>query len=293
MATSTPQPGILAPQPQVARSLAFRMAPETDVRATLARLRADFDPACGLIGLGEPLVRALGKPVSGLRPFPALAGPGCSVPSTQQALWFLLRGPDRGTVFDAARSVRDLLADSFIAEDAMDLFHYSGGRDLTRFEDGTENPVGDEAVQAAIVGDGALAGSSFAAVQRWVHDLDRFRRMAPAQQNNVIGRDAQTNEELEDAPETAHVKRTAQESFEPEAFMVRRSMPWAGETRQGLEFISFVESLDRFERMMRRMVGEDDGLVDGLFTFSHPITGGYYWLPPVRDGRIDLSAVGA
>jgi putative iron-dependent peroxidase len=44
--------------------------------------------------------------------------------------------------------------------------------------------------------------------------------------------------------------------------------------------------------MMRRMVGEEDGLVDGLFRFSHPITGGYYWLPPLRDGRIDLSALG-
>jgi putative iron-dependent peroxidase len=88
------------------------------------------------------------------------------------------------------------------------------------------------------------------------------------------------------------VKRSAQESFEPDAFMVRRSLAWAGSTRQGLEFIAFVESLDRFERVMRRMVGEDDGIVDGLFTFSHPITGGYYWLPPLLGGRLDLSALG-
>jgi putative iron-dependent peroxidase len=28
--------------------------------------------------------------------------------------------------------------------------------------------------------------------------------------------------------------------------------------------------------------------VDGLFTFSRPVTGGYYWCPPVARGRLDL-----
>lgn len=292
MPTTSPQPGVLAAHAPVARSLSFRLAPETDILGALRRLRDGFTPGASVVGLGAPLVRAFGRDLAGLRPFPALAGAGCSVPSTQQALWFLLRGPDRGMLFDASRELRELLADSFLAEDAMDLFHYSGGRDLTRFEDGTENPTGDAASKAALVQSGPLAGSSFAAVQRWVHDLERFRAMTPLRQNHVIGRDAQTNEELDDAPETAHVKRSAQESFEPEAFMVRRSMPWAGEARQGLEFIAFVESLDRFERVMRRMVGEDDGLVDGLFSFSHPVTGGYYWLPPVKGARLDLSALG-
>jgi putative iron-dependent peroxidase len=292
MATPTPQAGILEPHTQVARSVAFRIAPETDVAAALRKLRDELPPGCAVIGIGEPLVLMLGKKIPGLRPFPALAGPGCSVPSTQQALWFLIRGPDQGTLFDVSRNLRRLLGDSFLMEDTEDLFLYSGGRDLTRFEDGTENPTDDAAVKAAIVSDGPLAGSSFASVQRWVHDLDRFHRMPAEGRNAVIGRDAETNEELEDAPESAHVKRTAQESFEPDAFMVRRSMAWAGSTRQGLEFIAYVESLDRFERMMRRMVGEEDGIVDGLFRFSHPITGGYYWLPPLKGGRLDLSALG-
>ena len=43
---------------------------------------------------------------------------------------------------------------------------------------------------------------------------------------------------------------------------------------------------------MRRMVGRDDGIVDGLFTFSRPVTGGYYWCPPVVDDRLDLTALG-
>lgn len=292
MSTPTPQTGILAPLSRVARGLSFRILPESDVAAALRRLRDGLSPDCVVVGIGEPTLRMLGKRISGLRPFPALAGPGCSVPSTQQALWCLVRAEDRGTIFDLSRQIRALVTDAFLAEDGMDLFHYAGGRDLTRFEDGTENPKDAAAAEAAIVADGPLAGSSFAAVQRWVHDLDRFHRMAPERRNAVIGRDVQTNEELEDAPNSAHVKRSAQEGFDPEAFMVRRSMPWAGDARQGLEFIAYVESLDRFERVMRRMVGEDDGVVDGLFTFSHPITGGYYWVPPLAAGRLDLSLIG-
>jgi putative iron-dependent peroxidase len=292
MATPTPQAGILEPHCQVARSVGFRIAPEADVAAALRTMRDELSPGCALMGIGEPVVRIFGKKIPGMRPFPALAGPGCSVPSTQQALWFLIRAQDQGTLFDVSQNIRKLLGNAFIIEDTMDLFHYAGGRDLTRFEDGTENPEGEKAVNAAIVSEGPLAGSSFAVTQRWVHDLERFHRLPPEGRNHVIGRDAETNEELEDAPDSAHVKRTAQESFEPESFMVRRSMPWAGNTRQGLEFLCFVESLDRFERMMRRMVGEDDGIVDGLFRFSHPITGGYYWLPPLKNGRLDLSALG-
>ena len=40
----------------------------------------------------------------------------------------------------------------------------------------------------------------------------------------------------------AHAKRTAQESFDPEAFVVRRSMPWADGPRAGFRFVSFGRS---------------------------------------------------
>jgi putative iron-dependent peroxidase len=287
-----PQASILEPIPLVGRSLTFRVAPETDIPNALRRLRDGLSPDCGVVGIGEPVVLALGKPLDGLRTFPAMSGPACSVPSTQQALCFLLRGPDRGAVFDLTQDIRELVADAFVLVDSVDTFKYREGRDLTRFEDGTENPKGKLARKAAIVGDGPLEGSSFVAVQRWVHDLVRFRRFGEARREELIGRRADSNEEIEDAPESAHVKRTEQESYEPETFMVRRSMPWATAEQEGLEFVAFVESLDRFERQMHRMVGHDDGIVDGLFTFSRPVTGGYYWCPPVKDGKLNLRALG-
>jgi putative iron-dependent peroxidase len=69
-------------------------------------------------------------------------------------------------------------------------------------------------------------------------------------------------------------------------------MPWACAHEQGLEFVAYGESLDRFERVMRRMMGEEDGIEDALFTFSRPVTGGYYWCPPVAGDRLDLRCLG-
>jgi len=153
---------------------------------------------------------------------------------------------------------------------------------------------GEAAVAAGLVASGdGLAGSSFVAVQRWAHDLRVFHGHTPPQCDDMIGRRRDTNEEMPDAPATSHVKRSTQESYDPPAFMVRRSMPWATTAGQGLEFIAYGHSLDAFERMLRRMCGLEDGIVDALFVFSRPTTGGYYWCPPLKnDGRLDLRILG-
>ena len=282
------QPAILAERPPVGRTLLFRIAPQSDVPSALRRLRDGLSVDCGTVAIGEPLALALKKRVDGLRTFPAMSGPACSVPSTQEALCFMLRGPDRGIVFDLTQTIFDLLGDAFLLVDSNDTFTYHGGRDLTRFEDGTENPKGEDAAAAALRED----GSGFLVVQRWVHDLSRFRNLDEGDRELLIGRRAESNDEIEDAPPSAHIKRTEQESFDPPMFMLRKSMPWANATQEGLEFIAHVKDLDVFEIMMRKMVGQDDGIVDGLFTFSRPVTGGYYWCPPVAGDRLDLSSLG-
>ncbi len=125
-----------------------------------------------------------------------------------------------------------------------------------------------------------------------VHELSRFQEMSQEDQDDVFGRRRSDNEELEEAPESAHVKRTEQEGFEPEAFVLRRSMPWADATQEGLVFVAFGRNLDAFEAQLTRMSGLEDGIVDALFSFSRPVTGGYFWCPPVRDGKLNLEAVG-
>ena len=287
------QPGLLAEVPSHARYLTFRRRPAaSDPRPALERLAALPVDEARVVGLGASLVGELEGGIEGLRAFPAMVGKGLSVPSTPAALWCWLRGEDRGELVHSSRLVRRTLADAFEVDAVVDAFRHLDGRDLTGYEDGTENPTGEDAVAAAVVsgsGEGR-DGSSFAAVQQWVHDLDRFESFGPAEQDEVIGRRRSDNEEMEDAPEAAHVKRTEQEAFDPPAYLLRRSMAWADATREGLVFVSFSASLDPFETLLRRMTGADDGIADHLFRFTRPVTGSYFWCPPVRDGRLDLRA---
>ena len=68
-------------------------------------------------------------------------------------------------------------------------------------------------------------------------------------------------------------------------------MPWSDSQQAGLVFVAFGKSFDAFEALLNRMVGKDDGIVDALFKFTHPVSGSYFWCPPVADGNLDLSAL--
>ena len=285
-----PQPGILAPLTPAARYLTFQLAPDAspdEARELLSD--GPFDDR-SVVGIGQPLLLALNLRMDTMRSFPALTGPGITIPSTPAALWVWLRGDERGELVNRARRVVSALEPAYELESVVDGFMHAGGRDLTGYEDGTENPTGDRAVSTAIArgqGDG-YDGGSMVAVMQWLHDLHAFESHAPQERDQMFGRRLSDNEELEDAPPTAHVQRAEQESFDPHAYVLRRSMPWADGDGEGLMFVAFGTTVDPFERILRRMCGEDDGIVDALFRFTRPISGAYYWCPPIRDGNLDL-----
>jgi len=293
MRTSTPQPGILLPVPPLARYLTFSLKPGVNPRGPLRELRDVADGKRVVAGIGASLALALGRNIEALRSFPSHTGAGFDVPSTPSALWIWARGEDQGELFHRSRLIERKLARAFRLEQSLDAFRHDRGRDLTGYEDGTENPKGRRAQLAAIIqAPSRLASSSFVAVQQWEHQFGRFDAMTPRQRDDAIGRRRSSNVEINNAPLSAHVKRTAQENFEPAAFVVRRSMPWADAMRAGLVFVAFGCSLDAFEAQLRRMVGLDDGITDALFKFTRPVTGAYYWCPGMRRGRIDLAPLG-
>jgi putative iron-dependent peroxidase len=289
-----PQAGILAPLPAHARYLTFSLKQSARPRAELKALAAAADGKACVVGIGALLAFALQKEIDGLKPFPHYRGHGVEVPSTPAALWCWLRGDNRGEILLRGRAIEKTLAPAFEMTSAIEAFKYGRGLDLTGYEDGTENPKGRKAVEAAIVSDKrpGRGGASFVAVQQWVHDLDAFAAMPQKQQDSSVGRRRKDNKELDKAPASAHVKRTAQESFTPEAFVWRRSMPWADATQAGLNFVAFGRSLDAFDAQLKRMAGAEDGTVDALFTFTRPVSGAYYWCPPVRGTKLDLRAIG-
>jgi porphyrinogen peroxidase len=290
----TPQSGILLPVPNHARYLAFSLGNTGRIEESLAALGELVDGGKAVAGFGLSLLAALGKSIPGLRHFQPITAPGLSIESPTDAVWIWLRGDDRGDILHRSRRITRALTPAFQLRESWDAFKYGEGRDLSGFEDGTENPVDDDAIRAAIVGTDRpdIAGSSFVAVQRWKHSFDTFEALPEHAQDHAIGRRQSDNEELDDAPASAHVKRTAQESFSPEAFVLRRSMPWVVGNDGGLMFVAFGKSFDAFEAQLKRMTGGEDGIVDALFSFTQPLSGAYFWCPALKDGKLDLSPLG-
>ena len=284
------QAGILQPIPRLARYLFFTVGDSSALAQTLAGFAQAVDGDSVVVGFGQSLIEQLSTNIDGLREFPTEISGDIGIPSTPYAICCWLRGSDRGEIVHHARRLIKLLAPAFDHQKTIDAFQYGPSLDLTGYEDGTENPIGEDAIEAGFVqNQGAgLDGSSFLAIQQWVHDLDLFDRLSQAAQDHAFGRRLSDNEEIDDAPKSAHVKRTAQEDFDPEAFIVRRSMPWANETQEGLVFTAFGHSFNAFEALLDRMLGKDDGIIDALFSFTNPVTGSYFWCPPMREGRLDL-----
>lgn len=295
MAETAAQPGILAPVPALSRYFSFHLIPDADPRAALTRLAQLVNGLDVVAGLGPNTLARLGTSISGLHEPPSYEGSREPVPNAPYALWLWLRGNDRGEILHQGRRLLAAVDGAFELATVFDGFRHREGRDLTGYIDGTENPVGERALEAGLVCNGTTGEdhASFVAVQNWQHDLARFETFPPREQNHIVGRDRETNVELSDAPESAHVKRTAQESFEPAAFMVRRSMPWVDGQKSGLMFVAFGSSFYAFEAQLKRMLGLEDGITDGLFRFSRILTTSYYWCPPVHEGRLDLRALTA
>jgi deferrochelatase/peroxidase EfeB len=136
------QPGILAPVPKLARYLNFSLKAGVKPRQALLHLIELADGDQIVVGVGQPTVIALGKTIAGLRTFPTHFGAGLVLPSTSSALWCWLRGHDRGDLLHQSKKLSETLSAEFNLDGVIDSFNYGGGRDLTGYEDGTENPQG-------------------------------------------------------------------------------------------------------------------------------------------------------
>lgn len=317
-----PQAGILGELPDLGRYLFFTLgsagtpkatkAAKTVVVDALTVLRNLVDGKTTVVGIGPSVALALGLTVPGLREFPHLTTvktvltPAQKLPADTTSLWCWLRaakGEDQGHLLHRSHQLEAALAPVFKLAHVVDGFCHARspdvkdagrGRDLTGYEDGTENPKGKAARTTTLVagqGEG-MDGSSFAAVQQWQHDWKAIDKMVQHTRDANIGRRQSDNKELEDAPASAHIKRTTQEDFSPEAFVTRRSMPWVQGQKGGLLFVAFGHTLNAFEVQMRRMAGLDDGIVDAIFTMSKPVNSAYFWCPPLQGKRLDLRQLG-
>lgn len=175
-------------------------------------------------------------------------------------------------------------------------------RDLIGFVDGTENEKGDERLGVALIPEGKIgAGGSYVISQRWQHDLVKFNHLPIPEQENVVGRTKEKDEELDEdvMPENSHVSRTDAKVDGVDMKIYRRSYPYmasqlniAGSEQEkikpdhGLYFLAFACEMQRFTVQLDRMLGlTEDGISDKLMQFSKAKTGSYWFMP----NQIDLT----
>lgn len=290
---ATPQPGIFAVGTRSHHHVEFDLSGEVaDLGARIRRIKAGADTVTGVnlvVGFGPQAWAGLApddRPAD-LIPFePVVGADGFTMPATQHDLWLWAHGNGPDGVLDILRAAAAELEGvaSIAAEQVSFVYHSS--QDLTGFEDGTENPSIDEAPVVATIPTGQpAAGGSIVLVQRWVHDLVGFARLAVEEQEEVIGRTLVGSVELDNETqnEHSHVSRVVVEDAEGEEMDVfRRSTPFGGVGEHGLLFVAFSQDRARVQTMLERMAGSGDGIRDRLTEFSTPTSGAWYHAPSVE-----------
>jgi putative iron-dependent peroxidase len=207
------------------------------------------------------------------------------MPATQHDAWLWIAGPSRDVVFDVARDTANDLGSAAVLADETTGWTYHGSRDLTGFEDGTENPTLLEAPEVALVPDGKPgAGGSLVLVQRWRHESDPWNALGVDGQERAMGRTRAESIEFDDdaMPTDAHVNRTSIEEDGEELEIFRRNTPYGDLRDHGTYFVGFSVEQRRLDRMLRNMAGSDDGIRDALTRYTIPQTGAYYVVPSVE-----------
>jgi putative iron-dependent peroxidase len=212
-----------------------------------------------------------------------LVGPdGYTMPATQADLFIWIAGASYDSVFDVARSIIEHLQSVAVVLRELTGWTYQHDRDLTGFQDGTENPSLVEAPEVALVAEGEPgAGGSVLLFQQWKHDANAWNALTVNAQEFVIGRTKPDSVELDEKrmPADSHVTRTTLEENGEELKIFRRNTAYGNVGDHGTVFVGFGKDRHRLQRMLERMAGIDDGVRDALTRFSVPLSGAYYFVP--------------
>ncbi len=266
--------GLLADLGGLTRSVGFRV-PEGEL-------------SC-VTGIGSDLWDRLfsGPRPAGLHVLPEITGAKHTAVSTPGDLLFHIRARRTDLCFELAAQLMNRLAGGVSPVDEVHGFRYFDERDLLGFVDGTENPVGQTALEATVIGDQDpdFAGGSYVIVQKYVHDLSAWNALPVEEQERAIGRTKLADIELPDdvKPANSHVAlNTITDASGQERQIVRDNMPFGqvGRGEFGTYFIGYAATPDVTEQMLRHMfVGNPPGNHDRILDFSTAKTGSLFFVP--------------
>lgn len=221
-----------------------------------------------------------------LHAFREIRSGGRHAVSTPGDILFHIRARRMDFCFELATQIMESLGDAASVADEVHGFRYFDDRDVLGFVDGTENPRGDAAGEAAIIGeeDPAFAGGSYVIVQKYLHDMKAWNALPVETQERIIGRKKLSDIELSDVekPTSAHNALTVIEENGKELKILRDNMPFGrpGHGEFGTYFIGYSRTPRITEIMLENMfIGSPPGNYDRLLDFSKPATGNLFFVP--------------
>jgi putative iron-dependent peroxidase len=259
--------------PGLLRSVAFR-----DLQGQLS---------C-VIGFGsDAWDRLFGGPrPAELHPFREFHADGRHAIATPGDMLLHIRAERMDLCFELETVIVAALGDAAAVASETQGFQYFDNRDLLGFVDGSENPNGQDAVDAVLVGaeDPVFCGGSYVILQKYLHDMAGWNALSTEAQERIIGRTKSANVELDAAvkPTSAHNALTIVEENGQEVKIVRANMPFGqpGRGEFGTYFIGYSKSPCTIEQMLENMfIGRPPGNYDRLLDFSQPVTGGLFFVP--------------
>ena len=198
-----------------------------------------------------------------------------------------IRAEQTDLCFELATQLMNRLEGAVTTVDEVHGFRNFDMRAMIGFVDGTENPVGNEAVHFTVI-DGAdpdFAGGSYVLVQKYLHDMKGWNALPVEAQEHIIGRTKLQDIELEPdvKPSWSHSSLTTLEDANGnEIKILRDNMPFGrpGQGEFGTFFIGYARSPQPIEQMLENMfVGNPPGNYDRLLDFSRAVTGGLFFVP--------------
>jgi putative iron-dependent peroxidase len=292
---------VLSPLTRAAIFLVVCIKPERESIDTLRSFCGDLagliravefrDIEAGLTcvaGFGsEAWDRLFGSPrPAELHPFREIRSGGRHAVSTPGDILFHVRARRMDICFELVTQIMERIGDAVTTVDEVQGFRYFEDRDVIGFVDGTENPRGNLAFEAALVGDedAAFEGGSYVIVQKYLHDMKAWNALTIEAQERIIGRKKLSDIELDDAtkPISAHNALTVIEENGKELKILRDNMPFGrpGYDEFGTYFIGYCRTPRITETMLENMfVGRPPGNYDRLLDFSRAVTGNLFFAP--------------
>ncbi len=292
---------VVAPLTRAAIFLVVTINPGDENRATVRSLCGDLSKLLRAVGFRDiegqlSCVMGFGSGAwdqlfgpprpANLHPFREIRSGVRHAVSTPGDLLFHIRARRMDLCFELATQIMARIGTAVSPVDEVQGFRYFDDRDLIGFVDGTENPTGEAAIDAVLIGeeDATFAGGTYVIVQKYFHDLNGWNSLPTEAQERIIGRKKLSDIELDDSvkPTSAHNALTTIVEGGKEIKILRDNMPFGrpAQGEFGTYFIGYSRSPSTIELMLENMfIGRPAGNYDRLLDFSTAVTGNLFFVP--------------